>query len=113
MPRYPLALLFFMSFLFFGGATYAAAFINDVAVKSESDTGYKVMSVDGKQPVRRSGFLVTLVPYVEVESGERSIALEKRDSPGEILEIVHFFKDGEVYRLSFVKDSYIFVEDVE
>ncbi len=90
------------------------AIINDVAVRSQLDSGYRVTQVDGQAADRAQSKLVTVVPFVLVKPGERRLGLQPRT--GEDLspiEVTATFDAGKRYRLKRDGDVVTVVEDTE
>ena len=80
------------------GDDYSSAKINDVSVPVQLDTGYRVVSVDGKAPDRQSSQFVTMVPYVLVNAGEHAIVVES--DAGDRKEVMGTFDEATTYRIS-------------
>jgi hypothetical protein len=69
---------------FFGCSTVGGLFpankaiVNDCASKLAVESGYRIAEVDGKAAERARSGVVTVVPFVLAEPGEREFTLETR-----------------------------------
>ena len=89
------------------------ATINDVAIRSTEDVGYRVVSVDGKPCERAASRYVSVVPLVLVEPGEHELSIEAKDAGSALppLKVTATVEPGKRYR--FIKDgeSVVVVEE--
>jgi hypothetical protein len=87
--------------------------INDVAVPISLDSGYRVVAVSGKKPVRSSSSFVTVVPYVEVRPGKCLIEIEPKDGNGERKSFYFSPLAGTVYRIGKTENGFTLIEDAK
>lgn len=114
-----LALLLAFVFLFAAGCRSGLnafpadkAILNDLAVPAALDSGFRVAQVDGQAAQRARSAVITVVPYVLIEPGERRLQLEPRsgqDLPPTA--ITGMFEAGKRYRLKRDGDVVTFVKD--
>jgi len=55
------------------------AIVNDLSSKLAVESGYRIAEVDGKAAERARSGVVTVVPFVLAEPGEREFTLEPRE----------------------------------
>ena len=85
--------------------------INDVAVPVALDSGYRVVAIGGKEPVRTSSPFISVVPYVELSPGKCRIDIEPKEGKGE-RESFYFSPDaGTTYRIIKADSGFTLVED--
>ena len=98
-----------------GGGAFPAnkATINDVAVRSTEDVGYRVVSVDGKPCERAASRYVSVVPLVLVDQGEHELSIEAKDAGSALppLKVKATVEPGKRYRFAKDGESVVVVEE--
>jgi len=98
-----------------GGRAFPAdkATINDVAIRSTEDSGYRVVSVDGKPCERAASRYVNVVPLVLVEPGEHELSIEAKDAGSALppLKVTATVEPGKRYRFAKDGESVAVVEE--
>jgi hypothetical protein len=109
---YSILTLFLLS-----GCTSEYATINDVAVRVEHNSGYRVTAINGEKEVRVKSRFVTMVPFVVVSPGKNTIEVTREagaDSNSSFPEKASFIatvEEGKRYRIQFIKGVFSLLEE--
>ena len=90
------------------------ATINDVTVKAELDSGYRLIAVDGAPVERAQGHVATVVPFAIVKPGHRTLTLEDKGDPRmEHVTISADLEEGKRYRFAVHEGDVVVVEETD
>jgi len=88
--------------------------INDVNVAVSSDSGYRLVAVDGKPVKRQSSHWDTVIPYAILEPGVHTLTLERRiGSDATTTKVSASLEAGKRYRFKGEAETVVVVEDAE
>ena len=88
--------------------------INDVTVRQELQTGYRLVAVDGKPVQRLKSSVNTVIPFAVVPPGNHTLGLEPdlhSDKPR--ITISADLAEGKRYRFAAREQGVVVVEDVD
>ncbi len=96
----------------------AHATINDVSVRSSEESGYRVISVDGKSVERiQSPGLATIIPFAIVKPGVHTLGLEpdrlntESGQDRKATTVTATFEQDKRYRIQLDQETVTVVED--
>jgi len=94
-------------------SNHNVALLNDVAVRVEEDSGYRVISVNGKKEKRLSSSFVTVVPFVVVDPGVHVIGVRKTETSNPQSSFSANFEAGKRYRIKEERGTFLLIEENE
>jgi len=90
------------------------ATINDVAVRSELNSGYRLVAVDGRPVERQKSKVNTVVPYAIITPGNHTLTLEPElGSNNPKTTISANIEEGKHYRFAVKEGNVVVVEDID